>query len=486
MFATFRRSRFLPMTSLSRMLKYSYTIIIVLMLILPVTTILSSLAQSAQYDLMISNVSKTNRINQIVKTDISNELWDIVAGNRRFEDGRHYQIINSINQGLHEILETTSVTGNRQMLEVAGRAMNTLSNYVGRIGLQIQYRYPVIENEKLLDEIRGVAALVSDILEEFIVLEIESAERTNERIKTMVWVLAVFQTVTVLGVAGFAIFALQSVSVMINMPIKELELFSTKIASGDLEARADIPRIQELENLAVNLNTMAVKIRELIDMNILEQQNLQKSEMKALQAQITPHFLYNTLDTIIWLAEGKQYDQVIDITRAFSSFFRISLSRGRDWVTVADEIAHVENYLTIQKIRYRDILDYSIEYDPAMASYPVLKLVLQPLVENALYHGIKNKRGRGVLWVRAFREAGQLRFSVEDNGIGMTEERLAEVRRGLMADREGEGVADMYGLYNVSKRLQLYYGKDVFLKIKSVHREGTVVSFGVPQEAQNV
>jgi len=486
MFTTFRRSRFLPMTSLSQMLKYSYTIIIVLMLILPVTTILSSLAQSAQYDLMISNVSKTNRINQIVKTDISNELWDIVAGNRRFEEGRHYQIINSINQGLQEILETTSVTGNRQMLEVAGRAMNTLSNYVGRIGLQIQYRYPVIENEKLLDEIRGVAALVSDILEEFIVLEIESAERTNERIKTMVWVLAVFQTVTVLGVAGFAIFALQSVSVMINMPIKELELFSTKIASGDLEARADIPRIQELENLAVNLNTMAVKIRELIDMNILEQQNLQKSEMKALQAQITPHFLYNTLDTIIWLAEGKQYDQVIDITRAFSSFFRISLSRGRDWVTVADEIAHVENYLTIQKIRYRDILDYSIEYDPAMASYPVLKLVLQPLVENALYHGIKNKRGRGVLRVRAFREAGQLRFSVEDNGIGMTEERLAEVRRGLMADREGEGVADMYGLYNVSKRLQLYYGKDVFLKIKSVHREGTVVSFGVPQEAQNV
>ncbi|HPO02812.1 MAG TPA: sensor histidine kinase [Treponemataceae bacterium] len=486
MFTTFRRSRFLPMTSLSQMLKYSYTIIIVLMLILPVTTILSSLAQSAQYDLMISNVSKTNRINQIVKTDISNELWDIVAGNRRFEEGRHYQIINSINQGLQEILETTSVTGNRQMLEVAGRAMNTLSNYVGRIGLQIQYRYPVIENEKLLDEIRGVAALVSDILEEFIVLEIESAERTNERIKTMVWVLAVFQMVTVLGVAGFAIFALQSVSVMINMPIKELELFSTKIASGDLEARADIPRIQELENLAVNLNTMAVKIRELIDMNILEQQNLQKSEMKALQAQITPHFLYNTLDTIIWLAEGKQYDQVIDITRAFSSFFRISLSRGRDWVTVADEIAHVENYLTIQKIRYRDILDYSIEYDPAMASYPVLKLVLQPLVENALYHGIKNKRGRGVLRVRAFREAGQLRFSVEDNGIGMTEERLAEVRRGLMADREGEGVADMYGLYNVSKRLQLYYGKDVFLKIKSVHREGTVVSFGVPQEAQNV
>ena len=246
---------------------------------------------------------------------------------------------------LQEILETTSVTetarcGRRARHEhlVKLRRTHRAANPVSLSGHR---------NEKLLDEIRGVAAWFP-IFSKSSSFSRSTGRAHRERIGDG-RVLAVFQTVTVLGVAGFAIFALQSVSVMINMPIKELELFSTKIASGDLEARADIPRIQELENLAVNLNTMAVKIRELIDMNILEQQNLQKSEMKALQAQITPHFLYNTLDTIIWLAEGKQYDQVIDITRAFSSFFRISLSRGRDWVTVADEIAHVENYLTIQK-----------------------------------------------------------------------------------------------------------------------------------------
>lgn len=474
------------LTSLSQMLKYSYSIIIAVMLILPVTTIISSLAQSAQYDRMITKVSKTNQLNQTIKTDITNELWDIVAGNRRFEEGKQYQIINSIILGLEEIMKTTTVTNNRQLLEVAGRAMKTLTTYVGRIGLQIQYRYPVIENEKLLDEIRGVAALVSDILQEFIVLEIEAADRTNEKIKVMVWGLALLQMITVLGVVTFSMFAKRSVTRLIKKPIKDLEIFSTQIASGDLEARADIPHILELENLTENLNIMAVKIRELIDMNILEQQNLQKSEMKALQAQITPHFLYNTLDTIVWLAEAKQYDQVINITRSFSSFFRISLSKGKDWIPVAEEIAHVENYLAIQKIRYRDILTYSVECESGIENKPILKLVLQPLVENALYHGIKNKRGRGVLCVRAFRESNFLCFTVEDNGIGMTEERLSEVLSSLEGKNIRELTADMYGLYNVNKRLQLYYDASISLNIRSVYREGTVVTFRVPEEQIDV
>ncbi|HKL86378.1 MAG TPA: sensor histidine kinase [Treponemataceae bacterium] len=486
MFSFVSHRNFSWLTSLSQMLKYSYTFIIAVMLILPVTTIVSSLAQSTRYDRMITNVSKTNQLNKTVKIEITNELWDIVAGNLRFEEGNQYKIINVINIGLEDIMETTTEIGNRQLLEVAGRAMKTLTKYVNQIGLQIQNRYPVIENEKLLDEIRGVTALVSDILEEFIVLEIEAADRTNEKIKMMVWGLALLQMITVLGVVTFAMFAKRSVTKLIKKPIKDLELFSTQIASGDLTARADIPHIYELENLAENLNTMAVKIRELIDMNILEQQNLQKSEMKALQAQITPHFLYNTLDTIIWLAEAKQYDQVINITRSFSSFFRISLSRGKDWITVADEIAHIENYLVIQKIRYRDILTYSVECEPGMENFPILKLVLQPLVENALYHGIKNKRGRGILRVQAYREAGFLCFKVEDNGIGMTDERLAEVLYTLGGTGSGEATTDMYGLYNVNKRLQLYYDASISLNIQSVYREGTVVSFCVPEEQAHV
>ncbi len=467
--------------SIRRKIKSSYIIIIGFMLAPAVLSIISSIYQTVRYDQIITNVSKTNRLNQIVKTGVSNEIWDVVAGNKKFTEGFQYLIIEDINTSLDEIMTTTAVTKNRQMLEVAGRAMNTLTRYVDRLGVQMESHVPVSENEKILEEIRGVSALISDILQDFIVLEIESAAATNESIKKTVWFLTVLQLGIVFLVTAFAIFAQRSVSRSINDPIKELEKLSTRIAEGDLSARADHPHVLELDNLTDNLNIMAVKIQQLIAANIEEQKNLQKSEMKALQAQITPHFLYNTFDTIIWLAEAHQYDQVIDITRAFSSFFRISLNRGKDWITVEQEFEHVRNYLTIQKIRYRDILDYTAEFSPEMADKPVLKLLLQPLVENALYHGIKNKRGRGLLTVRGWSEDGQLCFSVEDNGIGMTDERLADIMQQIDGTADPATLSNVYGLYNVSKRLELYYSRGTKLEIASKYREGTRISFRVPE-----
>ena len=197
------------------------------------------------------------------------------------------------------------------------------------------------------------------------------------------------------------------------------------------------------DGLTDNLNIMSVKIQALIEENIRKQQLIQKSEMKALQAQITPHFLYNTFDTIVWLSEEKKNDQVIDITRAFSNFFRISLNKGKDFLTVREEFEHVKSYLSIQKIRYRDILDYEIEYAPEMAECQILKLVLQPLVENALYHGIKNKRARGFLSVKGWRENGYLCFSVEDDGIGMTEEKLENIMKQIAVPQPEDRAAFM-------------------------------------------
>jgi two-component system sensor histidine kinase YesM len=472
--------------SIRKKLKASYAIIIAVMLVIPITTIASSLIQSARYDHMILNVSKTNRINQIVKTEIANELWDVVAGSKKFDDAGTYATIKEITDGLAEIKETTEVKGNRQLLEVAGRAMETLTSYVDRLRFQEQFRYPVSDNEKILEEIRGVSALVSDILQDFIVLEIESAARTNESIKIMVWTLVLLQIMTVVCVTLFAAFAQRSVSRSINSPIKRLETLSTRIASGDLDARATSPQVEELDNLTENLNSMAAKIKDLIQANIREQQNLQKSEMKALQAQITPHFLYNTLDTIIWLAETNDSESVIAITRALSNFFRVSLSRGNDWITVAEEISHVQSYLTIQRIRYRDILDYTIEADPEIEGRPMLKLLLQPLVENALYHGIKNKRARGSLCVRAWKDDGFLAFSVQDDGIGMTAERLADIRAKIEGESDKGALGDVYGLYNVTRRLRLYYNGEAELRIESAYGEGTVVTFRVPEEVAHV
>jgi len=456
--------------SIKERIKLSYVIIILLMITPPVITIFSFVVQMVRYDLIITNVSKTNRLNQTVKMDISNEIWDIVAGNKKFDEGRQYDIIDGINESLNDIMRTTEERENRQMLEVAGRAVDTLKRNVDRLGTQMANHAPVSENEESLDEIRGVSALISDILQDFIVRVIESATITNEHHRQITFVLTVIQIFTVLFVTIFAIFTQRSVTASINNPIKRLENLSKRIAEGDFSVRVKLPQVSELDGLTENLNIMAVKIQELIAENVKEQQNLQKSEMKALQAQITPHFLYNTFDTIVWLAEEKKNDQVIDITRAFSSFFRISLNKGKDFLTVSEEFEHVKSYLTIQKIRYRDILDYEIEYQSEMADCQILKLVLQPLVENALYHGIKNKRGRGLLQVKGWRENNRLHFSVQDNGIGMTEEKLANIMKQINGSADPEDLNNVYGLYNVNKRLELYYDTSTKLVITSQYK----------------
>jgi two-component system sensor histidine kinase YesM len=439
-----------------------------------------------RYDLIITNVSKTNRLNQTVKMDISNEIWDIVAGNKKFDEGSQYDIIDGINESLEDIMRTTEERENRQMLEVAGRAVDTLRRSVDRLGSQMANQSRVSENEEILEEIRGVSALISDILQDFIVRVIESATITNEHHKRITFVLTVIQIFTVFFVAIFAMFTQRSVTASINNPIKRLENLSKRIAEGDFTARVKLPQVSELDGLTDNLNIMAVKIQALIAENVREQQNLQKSEMKALQAQITPHFLYNTFDTIVWLAEEKKNDQVIDITRAFSNFFRISLNKGKDYLTVSEEFEHVKSYLTIQKIRYRDILDYEIEYMPEMANCQILKLVLQPIVENALYHGIKNKRGRGLLSVKGWLENQRLCFSVSDNGIGMTEEKLANIMEQINGSADPEDLNNVYGLYNVNKRLELYYDVSTKLHITSRYKKGTTVYFSVPEVGFNV
>jgi two-component system sensor histidine kinase YesM len=451
-------------------------------MVIPVfVSVISSMFHTMSYDRLISNVNRINLVNQVVKADITNELWDIVAGNKSFDQGRQYEIIDEVNHQIRDIMTTTTAVENRQILEVASRAMNTLTSYVDRMGMQMEEHYPVIENERTLDEIRGVSVLVSEILQNFIVVEIESAAQENEVIKRRTLVVGILDLVMFALVMTFSVIVQISVSSNIARSIGGLVALSSRIADGDLDARVEVYPDNELNSLAEDLNTMAGKIKELVETNTREQQNLQKSEMKALQAQITPHFLYNTLDTIIWLAEGKQFDQVVSITRAFSDFFRISLNRGKEWVSVEEELHHIESYLTIQKIRYRDILDYSISYEKNMGERIILKLLLQPLVENALYHGIKNKRGKGMIEVRGWSDNGYLHFTIKDNGIGMTEERLQDVRHQIARSPDSESMNSIYGLYNVAKRLELYYNVPHLLELKSVYGEGTTVFIKVPE-----
>jgi two-component system sensor histidine kinase YesM len=201
-------------------------------------------------------------------------------------------------------------------------------------------------------------------------------------------------------------------------------------------------------------------------------------ESKLLQTQINPHFLYNTLDTIIWLIEGDKNKEAIDIVVSLSEFFRIVVSKGRDFITVREEEIHVKSYLQIQQSRYKDILDYEIHIPEEMYGYQILKMTLQPLIENSIYHGIKMLRARGKITVTGEKMAEVMCFHVIDNGIGMDEEELNALR--VEIELPGSKQSAGFGLANVNKRIKLNYGNMYGLDIQSKKGEGTDIIITIP------
>lgn len=483
--------------SLRRTLLITYISLLFITLIPSIYSIVVSQIHTKRYSQIISNVSTANRISLIAKDDIPAELWNIICGKKEIADGSQNKLLDNISSGLSLMLLTINNEESRGKLEVANRAYITLRRNVDMLISQIKGGSLVTQNEATLDEIRTITSLFSDIMQDFIVTEIEAANQTNQSLRNTSIILTTIQIIITILAIIISINSFITVSAAIQKPISDMEKLSTKVSNGDLTARIDIPHVNELNTLAENLNTMAGQIDLLIQKNMEEQKNFQKAEMKALQAQITPHFLYNTFDTIVWLAEEEHTEEVVRITKAFSDFLRISLSRGHEWITISQELEHIKNYLTIQKIRYADILNYSIDADEALMDVKMIKLVLQPLIENAIYHGIKNKRGRGKLKVSAhFTNDSRtfVCFTVEDNGAGFTEERLGQVRNELRTGaQDSEKLSSVYGLYNVNKKLKLYYGENTEgLLIESEAGKGSKISFTIPvnteitQESDNV
>lgn len=479
--------------SLKKTLQITFLFIIGIMIIPTIYSVVVLAIHTNQYDNIITNVSEANKINQIAKIDIPNELWEIVCGKKEFLNGEQYFMVKEITKGIEKMENKTFSKENQENLEVASRVCTTLSRNIYILEQQIEAGRSVTENEAQLEEIRIITSLFSDIMQTYILSEIESANITNQAIKRSSITLTILQIVIIILSLVFSVHAYFSLSNSFGKSLNDMKEFSNQISQGNLQARTQLPDVTELTPLANNMNLMAEQIDLLLKKNIEEQKNFQKAEMKALQAQITPHFLYNTFDTIIWLAEEEDTERVVKITKAFSEFLRISLSKGHEWITIQQELDHIRNYLTIQKIRYADILNYEITIDEKLNDYKIIKLVLQPLIENAIYHGIKNKRGRGHITVTIdYHENNQnlIQIKVTDDGAGFTEERLSEVRKELNdAAHNSEKLSSVYGLYNVHKKLKLYYGEQTQgLVIESEHNKGTTISFVIPciTEEQNV
>lgn len=270
------------------------------------------------------------------------------------------------------------------------------------------------------------------------------------------------------------------ISSRITNPIQELEKSVNAIEEGELDTEVYTGGSYEIRHLGRSIGEMAKRIKTLMQDIVAEHESKRKSEFDILQSQINPHFLYNTLDIIVWMIENEQKQEAVKVVTALARFFRISLSKGKNIILVSDELEHVRNYLMIQQMRFKNKFTYVIEAEEDVMGLSCLKLLLQPLVENAIYHGMEFMDGDGEIHVRVYREEDDLWFWISDNGLGMTGEQVEGLlsEKPHVSSRRGSGI----GVKNVNERIKLYFGEAYGLAIESEPDEGTVIRIHLPAE----
>jgi len=265
----------------------------------------------------------------------------------------------------------------------------------------------------------------------------------------------------------------------ITKPIKVLKDSMKEVEKGNFKnASIALHSNNEIGSLSNSFNVMTQEIQNLMEQNIHEQKQKRKSELKALQSQINPHFLYNTLDSIIWMAEGGRTNEVVLMTSSLAKLMRQSFINQEETVSIDKEIEYVRSYLTIQKMRYKDKLEFEIDIDPFIRQDEIVKLVLQPIVENAIYHGIKYKEEIGLIRIEGFEQNGKIIITIKDNGAGMDEQTLQHILEENKENYNSNGV----GVFNVHMRLQLYYGPEYGIRYESILGVGTIATITIPRK----
>ena len=470
-----------------------------IIVIVPLTVltffILYSLNQMGEsYDAIVQNITRANEYNTIFKEDMDAVVYQMVARSLdKFEVETELgmknpdRMITDAETSFENLKQVSTSSEAVNRLKSAIKLLITLRKRMNDINSTVKISGHYDENMVRLDtDIRIITDLIQDRITEYIYYEAENMETL--RLKMEDYRRFLNRITIILSVSILLLVVIFSVVITksITSPVATLVKMTGKVANGDFTARAVIAdRENEMALLSDSFNNMVEQIGILVEDIKREQKISRNLELKLLQAQINPHFLYNTLDNILWLSEDGQKEQVASIVTALSQFFRTTLSGGRDFIRISEEISHIDAYLSIQKFRYSDILSYEIDIPEKYHDYLIIKMTLQPLVENALYHGIKNKRGRGMIKI-GIREAGEdLCLFVEDDGMGMdppTLEKLKGILEGSISPGEDN---TGFGLANVAQRLRLNYGEAYGLKIDSVYKEGTRIEVLIPRSTDN-
>ena len=301
---------------------------------------------------------------------------------------------------------------------------------------------------------------------------ISHAERTNQAVLFM-GILACI----LIGILSIGVVLMLLMNRMITVPVSRLQTRMVRIAGGDFSRDPSVEWDHELGDIGRGINDLSENVSELMEKRLEDEKQKQDLEYKMLQSQINPHFLYNTLDSIVWMITGERYDDAVFMITQLASLFRISLSKGKTVIKIEDEVKHARNYMNIQKIRYKNSFEVDFQIEEDILDGCIVKLVLQPLLENAIYYGMEFMDGEGEIHVRGYRKDKDVYLEVEDNGLGMPEEEAAELLNGKeRPHKHGSGV----GLVNVHSRLKLRFGEAYGLVIHSCPDEGMMVQIHIP------
>ncbi len=461
--------------------------VVTLPFILLVMYLLASMASySNTYSEIVSNMTVANNYNLNFKEEMDESLYKMVVGYVTLDNiesdkslKNPYVLIEELRSEFTRLTAITTESESKLWLESLLRNINALKKRVDDIVDSIDAGGRYSENIEMLDNnIYILTELIQDDIQYYIYYQTRYMEKVTDTLQKQIGRFMVVCSILIaVLIAVVAVSAVMIVSGILQ-PIRQLNSVTEKIAQGDFNARAQVNSDDEVAELAVSFNKMAGNMQSLIDKVKEDERKMRKADLRLLQEQIQPHFLYNTLDTIVWLIESNEPDEAVTMVVTLSDFFREILSKGKEFISIKEEEKHISSYLQIQEMRYRDILEYDIQLDQVIYKYQILKLTLQPVVENALYHGIKYKRAKGCIHIHGEKEGDIIRLTVRDDGVGMDEEELAQLRQQI--EKPCQETEKGFGLANVNERIHMYFGYEYGMKIESEKGKGTTVEIVIP------
>ncbi len=467
------KSRFSRNTVQGKMFRLILQMFVPILLIL-IMIFAMILTRNIMYASVSGNIVKASGFNQNFKNEIDLQMYLYVSGS---SDEIPWDDVSSARKLAEDLLKNTTNAEGRKAMNNVLTLCDNLSTYMERIQKTEQYDERMTQ---LQTNIYGITQLIEDHIYSYLYYEAGEMARIQNQLDFYLMLEIVFIVLVILIITPVVLRRALRISRSITDPIVAMNARVEQIGGGDLSAHTPVETDDtSLSMLSTGIEDMAGRLSTQIELNRQEQIRLRDIELSLIQAQINPHFLYNTLDAIVWLIEIGKNDQAEQMVTHLSSYFRSFLSDGKDIVTIAEEKTHIQSYLEIQQVRYRDILEYDIRIDPLIEDNKLPKLTLQPLVENAIYHGLKPKRGKGMITVTGIAKDNEIVLTVSDTGAGMDKEELDKLRQRVIDED-----TTSFGLISVYKRLRLLYGDECRLDIDSTPGEGTSISIHIPGKAE--